>query len=135
FHGGGLDELPFQYLSRIVRHLRDAGTHRSTAEVIEGVRLARTLAALHDGTPPTLADLQDAAVTLVGHGERSTVAEALSHVNVGTAIGALPKGVVRTSIQEDFDRRMNRLKLERYKKAIAEELTLDLRENRHVKTP
>jgi hypothetical protein len=130
----GLDELPLTYLSRVVRHLRGAGTHRSTAEVIEGVRLARTLAALHDGAAPTLADLQDAAVTLVGHGERSTVAEALSHVNVGTAIGELPKGVSRTSIQEDFDRIMHRLKLEKFKTTVAQELTLDLRENRHVKT-
>ena len=133
-NGGDLDELPHRYLSGVVRHLRDAGTHRSTAEVIEGVRLARTLAALHDGAAPTLADLQDAAVTLVGHGERSTVAEALAHVNVGTAIGELPKGVSRTSIQEDFDREMARLKLEKYRKTVAEELTLDLRENRHVKT-
>jgi hypothetical protein len=131
---GGLDELPHHYLSEVVRHLRGAGTHRSTAEVIEGVRLARTLAALHDGAAPTLADLQDAAVTLVGHGERSVVAEALAHVNVGTAIGELPKGVSQTSIQEDFDRQMARLKLEKYKKTVAEELTLDLRENRHVKT-
>lgn len=133
-NAGGLDELPHHYLSQVVRHLRGAGTHRSTAEVIEGVRLARTLAALHDGTAPTLSDLQDAAVTLVGHGEKSTVAEALQHVNVGTAIGELPKGVVRTSIQEDFDRLMARLKLEKYKKTVAEELELDLRENRHVKT-
>jgi hypothetical protein len=133
-NAGGLDELPHRYLSDVVRRMRGAGTHRSTAEVIEGVRLARTLAALHDGSAPTLADLQDAAVTLVGHGERSTVAEALSHVNVGTAIGELPKGVSRTSIQEDFDRLMSRLKLEKYKKTVAEELTLDLRENRHVKT-
>ena len=29
------------YLSLVARHLREAGTHRSTAEVIEGVRLAR----------------------------------------------------------------------------------------------
>jgi hypothetical protein len=133
-NGGGLDDLPHRYLSEVVRHLRRAGTHRSTAEVIEGVRLARTLAALHDGAAPTLSDLQDAAVTLVGHGERSTVAEALAHVNVGTAIGELPKGVSRTSIQEDFDRLIARLKLEKYRKTVAEELTLDLRENRHVKT-
>jgi hypothetical protein len=133
-NAGGLDELPHRYLSEVVRRMRGAGTHRSTAEVIEGVRLARTLAALHDGTAPTLSDLHDAAVTLVGHGEKSTVAEALQHVNVGTAIGELPKGVVRTSIQEDFDRLMARLKLEKYKKTVAEELELDLRENRHVKT-
>lgn len=131
---GGLDDLPHLYLSRVVRHLRGAGTHRSTAEVIEGVRLARTLAALHDGAAPTLADLRDAAVTLVGHGERSSIAEALSHADVGTAIGELPKGVVRTSIQEDFDRQMGRLKLDKFKKTVAEELSLDLRENRHVKT-
>jgi len=133
-NAGKLDELPHRYLSEVVRQLRAAGTYRSTAEVIEGVRLARTLAALNDGTAPTLADLQDAAVTLVGHGDRSTVALALQHVNVGTAIGTLPKGVVRTSIQEDFDRLMSRLKLEKYQKTVAEELTLDLRENRHVKT-
>ena len=133
-NAGGLDDLPHHYLSGVVRHLRGTGTHRSTAEVIEGVRLARTLAALHEGSAPTLADLQDAAVTLVGHGERSTVAEALSHINVGTAIGELPKGVSRTSIQEDFDRLMARLKLEKFKKTVAEELTLDLRENRHAKT-
>lgn len=133
-NAGGLDELPHLYLSEVVRRLRRAGTHRSTAEVIEGVRLARTLAAMHDGCAPTLADLTDAAVTLVGHGELSTVAEALAHVNVGTAIGELPKGVSRTSIQEDFDRLMARLKLEKYKKTTAEELDLDLRENRHAKT-
>jgi Family of unknown function (DUF5682) len=133
-NSGGLDELPHRYLSEVVRHLRGAGTHRSTAEVIEGVRLARTLAAMHEGVAPTLSDLQDAAVTVVGHGELATVAEALQHVNVGTAIGELPKGVVRTSIQEDFDRLMARLKLEKYKKTVAEELELDLRENRHVKS-
>ncbi|HEY3789952.1 MAG TPA: DUF5682 family protein, partial [Urbifossiella sp.] len=133
-NSGGLADLPLRYLSEVVRHLRGTGTHRSTAEVIEGVRLACTLAAMHDGSAPTLRDLHDAAVTLVGSGEIATIAEALAHVDVGTAIGELPKGVSRTSIQEDFDRQMNRLKLEKYKKTVAEELTLDLRENRHVKT-
>ncbi len=130
-----LDDLPLHYLTEVVRHMRGAGTPRSTAEVIEGVRLARTLAAMHDGSAPTLGDLHDAAVTLVGGGEYSTVADAFARVDVGTAIGELPKGVSRTSIQEDFDRQMSRLKLEKYKKTVAEELTLDLRENRHVKTP
>lgn len=133
-NAGGLADLPAQYLAQVVRHMRGAGTPRSTAEVIEGVRLARTLAALKDGSAPTLGDLHDAAVTLVGGGEYAAVADAFARVDVGTAIGELPKGVSRTSIQEDFDRQMARLKLEKYKKTVAEELTLDLRENRHVKT-
>jgi hypothetical protein len=131
---GDLQDLPLTYLSRVARHLREHGTHRSTAEVIEGVRLARTLSALHDGQAPTLRDLRDAAVTLVGHGELSTVSEALSHVDVGTAIGELPKGVSQTSIQTDFERELNRLKLEKYRSTVKQELTLDLRENRRVKT-
>jgi hypothetical protein len=127
-----LTELPGAYLAQIARHLRDQGTHRSTAEVIEGVRLAQTLAALHDGTAPTLRDLRDAAVTLIGHGEPLAVRNALADVDIGSSIGALPKGVSQTSIQEDFEREMARLKLEKHKTTQKVEMALDLRENRNV---
>jgi hypothetical protein len=132
---GGLSDLPGRYLSQVARHLRDAGTHRSTAEVIEGVRLARTLSALKDGLAPTLHDLRDAAVTLIGHGQFTTVSAALSSVDVGTAIGELPRGVSQTSIQADFDRELARLKLEKYRTGAKQDLTLDLREDRRAKGP
>ncbi len=129
-----LDALPMQYLSSVARNYREQGTYRSTAEVIEGVRLAQTLSALKDGYHSTLDDLHDAAIALLGHGERSNIAEALMRVDVGTAIGELPKGVSRTSIQEDFDREISRLKLDKYHTAVKQELALDLRENRQAKT-
>jgi hypothetical protein len=128
----GVADLSRRYLSLVARNLREAGTHRSTAEVIDGVRLAETLSALKDGLAPTLADLRDAAVTLLGQGELATVKESLAHVDVGTAIGQLPKGVSQTSIQADFDRELDRLKLERYRTTVQQELDLDLRENRRV---
>ena len=127
-----LGELPGEYLSHVARHLRAHGTHRSTAEVIEGVRLARTLAALQDGSAPTLRDLRDAAVTLIGHGEPLVVRDALAEIDIGSAIGELPKGVSQTSIQADFDRELARLKLEKYRTTIAQDVKLDLRENRRV---
>ncbi|MDA1017522.1 MAG: DUF5682 family protein [Planctomycetota bacterium] len=129
-----LHQLPAKYLSSIARHMRDSGTHRSTAEVIEGVRLARTLSGLKDGQAPTLADLHDAATTLIGHGQHSVVAESVARVDVGTAIGRLPKGVSKTSIQDDFERELDRLKLAKYRTGVKQELALDLRENRRVKT-
>jgi hypothetical protein len=132
--GGDLSELPARYLSMIARHIRGQGTHRSTAEVIEGVRLACTLSGLKGGLAPTLRDLQDAAVTLIGHGEASSIQDALARVEVGTAIGRLPAGVSRTSIQDDFDRELHRLKLEKYRSTVKQELALDLRENRLVKS-
>jgi hypothetical protein len=130
----GLGDLSRRYLSLVARHLREAGTHRSTAEVIDAVRLAETLSALKDGLAPTLADLRDAAMTLLGQGELVTVSEALARVDVGTAIGELPKGVSQTSIQEDFEREIARLKLEKYKSTVKQDLKLDLRENRNAKS-
>ncbi|MGN6546137.1 MAG: DUF5682 family protein [Aureliella sp.] len=133
-NSGGVTDLSRRYMSSVARQLRESGTHRSTAEVIEAVRLAETLSALKDGVAPTLADLRDAAVTLLGHGELAAVKEPLARVDVGTRIGSLPKGVSQTSIQEDFDRELRRLKLEKYRTAVAQELDLDLRENRRVQS-
>ena len=55
---------------------------------------------------PTLRELQDAAVTLLGQGDPAVVRESLLRVEVGTAIGALAKGVSQTSIQDDFYREL-----------------------------
>src|SRR5262249_50488941 len=60
--------LPTLFLTHVVRELRSSGTFRSTAEVIEGVRLARAMAGMKDSLP-TLRELQDAAVTLLGQGD------------------------------------------------------------------
>lgn len=129
-----LDGLAGEYLSAVAAELRGAGNVKSSAEVIEGVRLARTLAALHDGSAPALADLRDAATTCLGHGDFSNISQAVARVEIGTAIGSLPEGVARTSIQDDFYRELKRLKLERYRAAVASDLELDLREDRRVKS-
>ncbi|WP_314589258.1 DUF5682 family protein [Paenibacillus terrigena] len=127
-----LEELPHYYLSSIARWMRETGNHRSTAEVIEAVRLAEALAALHGGSAPTLRDLRDAAQTLLGRGDLSVIAEALARVDVGTAIGSLAEGVSQTPIQDDLNRLLKQLKLEKYKTTVATDLSLDLRENRRV---
>ncbi|MBD8498433.1 DUF5682 family protein [Paenibacillus arenosi] len=131
---GTLEDLPEHYLASVARLLRESGTHRSTAEVIEAVRLAHALAALHEGSAPTLRDLRDAAQTLLGRGELAVVAEALARVDVGTAIGLLADGVSQTPIQDDLNRLLKQLKLEKYKSTVATDVALDLRENRRVKS-
>ncbi|MDF2985383.1 MAG: hypothetical protein K0R50_893 [Eubacterium sp.] len=129
-----LEKLPAEYLSRVAAYLRASGTPCSSAEVIEGVRLANTLAALHSGSAPANRDLKDAAVVCLGRGELSVVAEAIANTDIGTAIGSLPEGVSRTSIQDDFYRELKGLKLEKYKSVVSMDLDLDLRENRRVKS-
>ncbi|MFE5321292.1 DUF5682 family protein [Paenibacillus sp. NPDC056579] len=133
-HQGDLTKLPSLYLSAVAAHMRKEGTFRSTASVIEGVRLAESLASLHGGSLPTNKDLRDAAIVCLGFGELSAVAEALARTDIGTAIGSLPEGVSQTPIQDDLNRQLKRLKLDKYKTAVAADLELDLRENRRVKS-
>lgn len=122
------------YLSRIALWQRDHGTPVSSAEVIEAVRLAYGLAELRGSATPALRDLRDAAVTCIGQGSFSAISLAVADTEIGTEIGALPEGVSRTSIQEDFYRQLKELKLEKFKSLTAQELPLDLRENRAVKS-
>ncbi len=131
---GDLTQLSAIYLSSVADALRQAGNNASSASVIEAVRLANSLSAMHDGSLPVLKDLHDAAITCLGHGELSQVAEALNRVDIGTAIGSLPEGVSQTPVQEDMARELKRLKLTNYKSVVSQEITLDLRENRNVKS-
>ena len=131
---GTIADFPARYLAEIARHMRKAGTFRSTAEVIEGARLASSMARLHDRQAPVKAELRDAAMTLLGQGALLPVAEAMGDIDIGHAIGSLPPGVAQTSIQDDFHRELRRLKLDKYFQSKPLELDLDLRENRRVKS-
>lgn len=131
---GMLGNAKTEYLSRIAGYQRENGFSASSAEVIEGVRLAETLCAMRGGSMPSMADLRDAAVTCMGHGSFGEISLACADVEIGTKIGSLPEGAVCTSVQEDFTRQLKELKLERFRKAKGEEIELDLRENLRVKS-
>lgn len=141
-HNGTPQRLSTRYLAEVAGKLRTAGMIRSSAEVIEAVRLAETLAAIHqDRVAPTLAELRDAAITLLGQGDRNNVAKHLDAVEIGDAIGALPPGVAQTAIQEDFHRWITDLGLQEYLKDKDQVVkgradkgqALDLREDRFAK--
>lgn len=122
----------YSYLIRIAVYQREKGNPVSSASVIEAVRLAQSLAQLRGSAVPSLRDLRDAAITCLGEGSMSNIILATADTEIGTAIGALPDGVSRTSIQEDFYRQLKDLRLEKYRDITAQDLALDLRENRRV---
>ena len=131
---GGLERAPYLYLTKLAAAHRKAGNLVSSAEVIEAVRLADTLAGLRGSRYPVLADLRDASVTTMGHGQFSELALAAADTEIGKTIGFLPEGVVRTSVQEDFYRQLKELRLEKFRTAETQRLDLDLREKLNVKS-
>jgi hypothetical protein len=131
---GRPDHLPARFLTELCHGLRRRGQVRSPAEIIEAVRLAHALAALNEAPAPTLRDLRDAATCCLGRGETAVIRPALVDAETGDAVGRLPKGIGRTSIQDDFYLQLEALGLEKYQSEKEQELTLDLRENRFVKS-
>lgn len=133
-NGKGLGEAPYLYLTGLAAAHRKAGNLTSSAEVIEAVRLANTLASMRGSRYPALSDLRDASVTTMGHGQFSELALAAAETEIGKKIGFLPEGVARTSVQEDFYRQLKELRLEKFRTAEIQRLDLDLREKLNVKS-
>ena len=131
---GQTDGAPTEYLARLAEYQRKTGQAAFTANVIESLRLAETLAAMRGGRYPALTDLHDAAVTCMGEGSFAAISHACADTEIGSRIGRLPDGWVNTSVQQDFLNQLHDLKLERYRTGAAQELELDLRENLRVKS-
>lgn len=131
---GDLNQTTYQYLTRLAGEQRRQGQMTSAAEVIEAVRLAQTLSQMRGSRYAALQDLRDAAVTCMGHGNFAEISVSTAAIEIGTKIGALPDGVSRTSIQDDFYRHLKNLNLEKYRSVQAQQLDLDLRENLRVKS-
>ncbi len=116
----------YSYLSKIAQYQRKNGSHVSSAEVIEAVRLAISLAEIRsDNSIPSLRDLRDAAVTCMAGGSIAQLSLAIADTEIGTDIGSLPEGVSRTSLQDDFYRQLKELKLDKYKSIVSEDLRVD----------
>lgn len=124
----------FIYLSKIAEYQRKTGNMVSSAQIIEAVQLAVSLANIHDSKIPTLKDIQDAAITCMAHGSYAELVMAMANVEVGKKIGKIPQEAIQTSIQSDFYNLLRELKLEKYQTLTATELRLDLRENLRVQT-
>lgn len=134
YQKGEADYAARSYLSKLACWQRENGNMVSSAEVIEAIRLSFSLAALHGYQIPALRDLRDAAVTCMGHGHLGEIAQAVADTEIGTAIGSLPDGVSRTSIQKDFYHLLDELRLRKYCSVTADDLHLDLREKLTVQS-
>ena len=134
FNKGDIFYPTLIYLSKIAEYQRKIGNMVSSAQIIEAVQLAISLANIHDSKIPTLKDIQDAAITCMAHGSYAELVMAMANVEVGKKIGKIPQEAIQTSIQSDFYNLLKELKLEKYQSLSATELRLDLREKLRVQS-
>lgn len=110
------------WLSKIANLLRQKDLDCSSANVIEAVRLANTLAALRQLPSPALAELQESALAILANGQDSILNLIEDELLVGSLMGHVPSSVPTVPLQKDFEQLLKTLRL----KTSAEQKTLDL---------
>nr|MBP3282300.1 hypothetical protein [Treponema sp.] len=116
------------YIVECAKEHRNAGNIVSAASLIETERLAYALSAIRGGRHPNIEDLDDAMTATIGHGDFSKIVYATTKVKIRPVVGYLPQGMSKTAVQDDFNRQLEKLKLEKHRSEVVSEIELDLRE-------
>jgi hypothetical protein len=123
--GGRAD--PVAWFARVARLLREAELDCSSAHVIECVRLSEALAAVRDRPAPGLAEMMEAAQTVLTTGEEAPLRLIRRDLIIGRRFGAVAEGAPTVPLQRDLEQRRKTLRLK--VSATRETLDLDLRKD------
>jgi hypothetical protein len=121
------DRTAIRWLTHVARLLRERDLDASSASVIEAVRLAEALAALRDLPMPGLAELNEATLTVLCHGDRAPLTLIHEQLIVGDRLGEVPEETPAVPLQRDLSARQRALRLP--PSAEVRRLDLDLRKD------
>ena len=105
------DQAPTRWVATAARLLREKDLDASSASVIEAVRLADALAALRDFRSPGLAELSEAILTVLCHGDDAPVRLIRKRLEIGEVLGEVPSDAPSTPLAGDLAAQQQRLRL------------------------
>ncbi|MFB6842394.1 DUF5682 family protein [Streptomyces sp. NPDC056361] len=114
-----------RWMTKVAGLLRAEDHPVSTADVIEAVRLAETLAALRGRPLPGLDETTDAVRAVLCEGSDVPLDLVRDRLVIGDVLGEVPTGAPAVPLQRDLSRRQRTLRLK--PEAQERELELDLR--------
>ena len=119
------EQTVIRWLTKVARVLRDHDLPISTAHVIEAARLAQALAALRSRPMAGLAEVSEAARSVMCDGDEAVAQFITRDLVVGELLGAVPAGAPAVPLEADLraQARTLRLKID----AREQTLALDLR--------
>lgn len=123
-------DISVTWLTKVARMLRDEDLDASTAQVIDAVRLAETLAAMRDLPNPTLTEYNEAALTVLCHANQGPMQLIFDKLIVGETIGNVPSDTPMVPIQRDLQQQQKSLRMRVTPEATT--LSLDQRNATHL---
>jgi hypothetical protein len=118
------------WLVRVARTLRRENLDASTASVVEASRMANALAAVRGRPSPGLAELDDAAQTVLCDGSPLPLALVHRELTIGLELGNVPDSTPTVPLAADLTAAQRRLRLK--PSAVEEVLTIDLRKENQL---
>ena len=128
-NGATDDHVTTSWLVRVAGALRGEGLDASPATTVEATRLAHALASVRGRPSPGLAELDDAAQTVLCEGSDVPLRLVDRALVVGESLGAVPDAVPMVPLAADLARRQRSLRLK--PSAVVTSLELDLRKESH----
>ncbi|MGW5876851.1 DUF5682 family protein [Nocardiopsis terrae] len=121
-------DLPVhRWLTEAARILRQEGQPVSSSHVIEGVRLAESLAVLRGRPLAGIDEVSEAVTAVLCEGERTRAALVHGRMAVGERLGSVPPDTPMVPLQRDLVAAQRRLRLK--PEAFERDLDLDLRKD------
>jgi hypothetical protein len=118
-------DLAVGWLVRVGRALRSEDLDASSASVIETVRLAEALAALRGRPLPGLPEFSEATQSVLCMGLTTPLELIRRRLMIDDRMGQVPEGVGTVALEQDIQKTMKRLRMQRT--ADVKPLALDLR--------
>lgn len=127
-HGADPQQRSVGWYARVARLLRERDLDCSSAHLIEATRLAQALSALRERPAASLAELDSAAVAVIGFGDPTQLAFIERELKIGHGLGQVPESVPVVPLLRDLQAEQKRLRLKA--EALDKTLDLDLRQDR-----
>ncbi len=111
------DQVVIRWMTEVARLFRKEDVSASSAHVIEGVRLAETLATLRNLSLPGIDELFQAATTIFCQGDATPMDLVQRELIVGKKIGFLPVEIPTIPLQQDIEKQIKSARLNKEWKA------------------
>ncbi len=121
----GQEKISIRWMSKVAALLREEDLEASSAQVIEAVRMADTLAHMRGRRTAGLDELNEASHALFAHGNALVLELIGEKLIVGERLGQVPSDTPAAPLQQDLAREIKRLRLKQ--DATVRDLELDLR--------